>query len=446
MQRKVLRYSLLCVSLLPLLVNMGITQTLEASDSGYGINGGEGAAQSTTAIDTGVGIKNGEVWIWGYKGSGQQGNGSTNGNLYDRDRVPEKIASLQNIVSVSGGAYHLLAVDYEGYVFGWGLNARGETGCGHTGIVSIPCEVKGTDGQRLRVRQAVGAGEYNSIYLDLNGNVLTSGSSAFGQLGLGPKAKNTATPTKIDLNGEVARLIGAAYEGGFAVTYDKNSWDTNEQNVWAWGRDFYSSLGLYASGDNYVRSPMKVENLKPYANKIVKIAGGYQYGVALLNDGKVIGWGWYRSVGQSCNSSRVNTTKSPIPVEVPFPPKMVNGVLVPSKVVQMESYFTSTIVLTNHNEIYTFGTSVESAYDNIQGTCPKLANITDEFRNEHSTLDSEGNRIPGSIVKIGRGKHHITYEMSDGTAWGVGYNAGGQIFYGAGLIRDFPGQQLRDLQ
>ena len=191
---------------------------------------------------------------------------------------------------------------------------------------------------------------------------------------------------------------------------------------------------------------MKANHLKPYANKIVKIAGGYQYGVALLNDGRVIGWGWYRSVGQSCDSARVNTTKSPIPVEVPFPPKMVDGVLVPTKIVQMESYFTSTIVLTNHNEIYTFGTSVESAYDNIQGTCPKLANIPDSFRRAHSTRDSDGNIIPGYIVKIGRGKHHISYEMSDGTAFGVGYNAGGQIWYGAGLIKDFPGQQMRNLE
>lgn len=444
MKTSLLKKSLLYICILPLLINPSLSQTREARDS-Y-LDGGASGAQSTTLIDTGVGLKDGEVWVWGYKGSGQQGNGISNDN--DKLRAPEKVESLSDIVAVSGGAYHLIAINSEGLAWGWGLNAYGSAGCVNPkgkNHLATPCPIVGVDGKRLRLRQAVGAGEYNSIYLDFQGNVLTSGHSLYGQLGLGSPGKNTFVPEKINLQGEVARLIGAAYEGGFAVTYNGNSWDTRDQNVWAWGRDFKSSLGLYTSGNNYVWVPQKVTRLKKYANQIVKIAGGYEFGLALLNDGKLIGWGQYRSLGQSCNMSSYNSTVSPEPVEVPFPPKMIDGKLVPTTIVQMETRFESTIVLTNHNDIYTFGslTSTSGAYRNIQGWCPKLANISEEFRLQNGY--KVGNiQFPGRIVKIGAGKHHITYEMSNGTVWGVGYNAGGQIWYGMGFITDFPGLRMRD--
>ncbi|MGL4674394.1 MAG: hypothetical protein ACRCXK_05990, partial [Wohlfahrtiimonas sp.] len=144
------------------------------------------------------------------------------------------------------------------------------------------------------------------------------------------------------------------------------------------------------------------------------IGGGQGWGQALLKDGRVIGWGRYWSVGNRCNTSA--RTISEIPVVVPIPDKIIDGKRVPSRVVQLEMRFESSIALTNFNEIYTWGELDSGIYGNIQGNCPKLAPLTSSFRQQH-----------GYVVRIGTGKHNVTYQMSDGTAWGVGYNSLGSL-------------------
>lgn len=411
-----MKRSLCYISLLGLIPFSNIyAQTIEVPNSG------EGGAQTTTLIDTGIGIHQGNVWVWGYKGSGQHGRGDDYNANNDRDRVPTLVLFpySQQVIAVSGGAYHIIAITAEGLAWGWGLNAYGSAGCENpkgTNKIETPCLIRDTYGQPLILKQAVGAGEYNSIYLDIYGKVYTSGNPALAQLGLGKNPGNTYVPKQVNLGGETARIVGAAYEGGFAVTH--------EGNVWAWGRDFYSSLGLYMNGDNYVWSPQRVDRLKPYADKIIRIAGGYRYGLALLDDGSLIGWGMYKALGQSCGTSS-SSKVSPEPVIVP----------IPGKVKQFETRFESTVVLNDENDIFTFGALNSGSYENIQGWCPKKAPLSASFRSQH-----------GRVLKIGAGKHHVTYQMEDGTTWGVGYNAGGQIKYGAGTpIRNWPGIEMRPI-
>lgn len=86
-------------------------QTLEVRSAG------EGGAQISTMIDTSLGLHQGNVWVWGFKGSGQQGNGIHDENRY---RYPKKVEGLNNIVSVIGGAHHILAIDKNGYIYSWG--------------------------------------------------------------------------------------------------------------------------------------------------------------------------------------------------------------------------------------------------------------------------------------------------------------------------------------
>ena len=330
---------------------------------------------STTLITTGAAAEDGNVYVWGFRGSAQQGNGKT---VVASNVAPTKVSGLGYITALTGGAYHLLALDANGNVSGWGQSGYGETGCKpNSGIyVHTPCTVLGNVAQ-------ISAGEYFSIALDREGKVWTWGHNLYGQLGNGGN-KNSQVPVQVNLRGERARLIGGAYEGAFAVTM--------EGHVWAWGDNEASGLGF--AGTPYgvqqiVRTPTVVSNLTPYANRIVYIAGGNGWGEALLNDGTVIGWGLHAALGQGTTSTAVS---SPVPV------------VILRSVRQLHARYVGSIALTWNGEVYTWGQTGGSAFKMIYGASPT----------RHLTA--------GPVEEVGGGKEHVFYKTSDGRFFGVGYN------------------------
>jgi len=340
------------------------------------IGGGGGAIFRGSLITTGATIgEDGEVSVWGFRGSGQQGNGKLSTASSEK---PAKVSSLSNIVSLTGGAYHLLALDKDGNVSGWGQSGYGETGCTpNTGIYThTPCTV-------LSNAVQIAAGEYFSIALDKDGNVWTWGHNLYGQLGNG-KSANSQVPVNVNLGGEKARLIGGAYEGAFAVT--------EEGHVWAWGDNEASGLGI--KGTNYgvqqiIRTPTLVSGLTSYASRITYIAGGNGWGEALLDDGTVIGWGLRASLGQGTTST---SASSPEPVEI------LHGVK------QLFARYVGSVALTEDGKVLTWGQTGGSAFPMVYGASPTVR------------------QTAGPVKEIGGGKEHVFYRTEDGTLYGVGYN------------------------
>ncbi|MDR2173249.1 MAG: hypothetical protein LBE32_03460 [Burkholderiales bacterium] len=327
-------------------------------------------------ITTGTSInENGEVFVWGFRGSGQQGNGKTSVSSAAK---PEKVNTLSNVVSLVGGAYHLLALDQDGNVSGWGQSGYGETGCKpNSGIYThTPCIA-------LSNATQIATGEYFSVALDKNGKVWTWGHNLYGQLG-NDNNKNSQTPVNVNLNGEKARLIGGAYEGAFAVT--------EEGHVWAWGDNEASGLGI--QGTKYgvqqiIRTPTLVANLTPYASRITYIAGGNGWGEALLDDGTVIGWGLHAALGQGTTATSVS---SPVPVEIL------------RNVKQLYARYVGSVALTEDGKVFTWGQTGGSAFKMIYGEKPTLRPTV------------------GAVKEIGGGKEHVFYKTEDGALYGVGYN------------------------
>ena len=346
-----------------------------------------------TLLTTGSAYADGEVYVWGFRGSAQQGNGKK--HVSSKDPI-EKIKSLKNIVSLTAGAYHLLALDQEGRVWGWGQSGYGETGCPGF-YVSTPCVV-------LENAIQIAAGEYYSIALDRTGKVWTWGRNIYGQLGNGDK-EDSVKPILVDLEGETARIIGGAYEGAFAVT--------TEGHVWAWGDNEASGLGI--QGPRYgvqeiIRKPTRIPNLDNYAHKMVYIAGGNGWGEALLEDGTVIGWGLQAALGQGTTQTRYS---SPEPVVV-----MTN-------VKSLFARYVGSAAVTNDQKLYTWGQTGGSAFKMIYGAKPT----------ERVTH--------GPVVGVGGGKEHLFYQTEDDKIYGVGYNDINKlnIGRGAGIIH-WPGVEI----
>ena len=65
--------------------------------------------------------ENGQVYSWGYGGSGVLGHSD-----YKTQLNPKKIDALNNVIYIEAGGYHNGAIDTEGQVYTWGRGDGGQ--------------------------------------------------------------------------------------------------------------------------------------------------------------------------------------------------------------------------------------------------------------------------------------------------------------------------------
>ncbi|WP_269798947.1 RCC1 domain-containing protein [Caldicellulosiruptor acetigenus] len=84
--------------------------------------------------------KDGTVWAWGENSTGQLGNETSGKDKYSY--VPVQVKGIKDVLAISAGSYHSLALKKDGTVWGWGANARGQLGNGGAGVYStVPVQV-----------------------------------------------------------------------------------------------------------------------------------------------------------------------------------------------------------------------------------------------------------------------------------------------------------------
>ena len=104
---------------------------------------------------------------------------------------------------MAAGAYHGLAVDRDGGVWGWGANIAGQLGLGTQDDTPHPTPARIPDLGGIR---AVAAGEYHSLALTGDGTVL-----GWGQAGLNGGTDRTYTPQAVAGLGGVTALVAGPY-------------------------------------------------------------------------------------------------------------------------------------------------------------------------------------------------------------------------------------------
>ncbi len=184
----------------------------------------------------------GSVYAWGRNLYGQLGTGDTKNSS-----VPVKVEGLPPVVAVAAGAHHSLALTADGAVYAWGRNTEFEVG-------NFDSEsIKDVDGTTLGTRVltpvcivqsgaiAIAAGQYFSMYVTRNGNVMAFGDNRSGQLGDGGTVTRGQPANVIGLEDVVAIAAGADH--ALAVVETKQADGTVLRNVWAWGSDSAGQLG-----------------------------------------------------------------------------------------------------------------------------------------------------------------------------------------------------------
>jgi alpha-tubulin suppressor-like RCC1 family protein len=190
-----------------------------------------------------------------------------------------QIAGLTNVVQVSAGGAHSLALLSNGTVMAWGENNDGQLGTGSTKKDAKPKRIPGLSGVT-----AVSAGNLFSAALLKDGTVMTWGNNAYGQLGDGSTV-NSDVPVAVPGLSGVAQISA----GGNLSTNGHMVALLNNGTVEAWGQNFYGQLGDGTTTSS--STPVVVGGSDPLSNVVAVSAGG-MFSEALLSNGSVSVWGF----------------------------------------------------------------------------------------------------------------------------------------------------------
>lgn len=143
----------------------------------------------------------GSVWSVGKSDEGRLGNGVLSGGsvAYPVFAIKDDGTPLTEIIQVSAGAAHTLALDRNGTVWAWGHNQYGQLGSGNTAHCAYARRVKDSEGSgflnHIVYVSAGGDGtQGSSMAIDEGGRIWVWGRNDHGQLGNGSSSPVTVLP------------------------------------------------------------------------------------------------------------------------------------------------------------------------------------------------------------------------------------------------------------
>jgi len=316
------------------------------------------------------------AWVWGSNTSGQLGRPIANAFM------PQPLESLPDLVAISGGIQHTIALRDDGSVWTWGNNDFGQLGTGDLAASLIPRRIEALTGIT-----AVSAGAFFSLALRASdGRLWAWGDNLHGQLGLTTEREIVEQPSEIALPFVPVRIRAG---GEHTVALDA------EGKLWAWGSNFYGQL---ADPDTALSrsDPVQVP-----VSGVSSFCTGWQHNLAVTSSGEVWGWGW-NSFGM-LGSGIVNGWTEP--VQIP-----VRAVGLP-RMRKVECGQLHSVALSEAGNVWTWGYASQIGDGGTAGT----------GRHEPVPI------ALSNIVDIAGGGTHSLALGEDGSLWAWGQNNYGAI-------------------
>ncbi len=249
---------------------LGNDATANYSSSPVDVLGATGIVAISAGDTHALALKSdGTVIAWGYNNVGQLGDG-TSGNYR---LTPVVVTGAKNIVAISAGYEHSLALKSDGTVLAWGSDDSGQLGDGGSFISSsTPVAVSSVASGIV----AISAGRSHSLALKADGTLLQWGLRQAGSFA-------NADPAPLPVPNTTGIIAISA--GGFHSLALKT-----DGTVLAWGYNNYGQLGD-STTDNRP-TPVVVKNSSGAAiNGIAAITSGGYHSLALKSDGTMLSWG-----------------------------------------------------------------------------------------------------------------------------------------------------------
>lgn len=132
----------------------------------------------------------GTLLSWGRDSEGQLGDSTA----LAQQSTPVAVQGSSEIIGIASGIYHNVALKSDGTLLAWGDNGQKQLGNGSILAQPIPVSIGSAAGI-----VAVSAGSYHSVALKTDGTLLSWGWNAAGQLGLGGSLPGTDQGTPVSV-------------------------------------------------------------------------------------------------------------------------------------------------------------------------------------------------------------------------------------------------------
>ncbi|AET66235.1 putative cell wall binding protein [Desulfosporosinus orientis DSM 765] len=241
----------------PVLASPSVSPSSSSSQLSAGLN-------FSLAVDA-----DGNVWAWGDNSEGQLGQGDVDTNPVVS---PVKVKGLTDVISVSAGGVHALALKADGTVWAWGNNEYDQLGVEQSSPITLPRQI-----DSLQNIVGIAAGLESNLALDNQGQVWAWGGNEYQQVNNTDDLKISDPQIVNNLSGVVKIALGSAWSLALK----------NDGTVWTWGAQ---KVLFGTDGQEGISDYTDLTQIKGLAN-VVSISAGFSHSLALKNDGTVWGWG-----------------------------------------------------------------------------------------------------------------------------------------------------------
>jgi alpha-tubulin suppressor-like RCC1 family protein len=291
----------------------------------------------------------GQLYAFGQNSYGQLGTATNNGTL-TANPTPTQVSlpgATGQIAQISAGTYHSLALTSTGQLYAFGQNGYGQLGTatnnGTNNPNPTPAQVilPGASGQITQIA----AGAYHSLVLTATGQLYAFGQNTHGQLGT---ATNNGTenpnpsPTPVNLPGASGRIVE------IAASYHSLALTSTGQ-LYAFGYNRYGQIGTAAGNGTNDPNPTPAPVNVPGANgRIVQIAAAGNHSLALTDSDQLYAFGFnrYGQLGTATNNGTNNPNPTPAPLNLPG----ADG-----RIVQIAGGWLFSLAVTTSGQLYAFG-------------------------------------------------------------------------------------------
>ncbi len=318
------------------------------------------------------------LYAWGSNSYGQLGNNTTT----DKSSPVSVVGGITDWVQVSAGNRNNVALKSNGTAWAWGDNQFGRLGDGTTIARSSPVSVVGGFTNWAQVSAGVG----HTVGLRSNGTAWAWGTNTVGQLGDGT-ASNRSSP--VSVVGGFADWVQMSAGGEHTVGLRSNG------TAWAWGQNGNAQLG-----DNTLTSKSSPVSVVGGFTDWVHLSANRLHTAGVRASGTIWAWG-NNNFGQLGNNA-IAQRSSPVSVVGGF-----------TDWVQVSTGYRHTVAVRANGTAWAWG-----------------YNAFGQLGNNTTTSVSSPVSVVGGFtdwVQVSSGAGMTVALRASGTAWGWGYNIGGQL-------------------